>query len=229
MSIDFTNTMKNKTAYLTIQEINKMLKYTYEREEYRDYVLLLTLARTGRRVTEIVGEKPWRKAGLRPMDIHDDLIEFDILKKNHIKIKSSKTGQMFDKEKIKRMRTQKMPKRKLVAVDSEYMYILKWYIEDKGIRPRDRVFPLTRQRVDVIIKKIATACGIVRPNFKIHAHMFRHSMAINLMKDNPNDAGIIKIVQNQLDHSDIGVTYHYAQFTQEDQKEKLNKLFNKGE
>lgn len=228
MAIDFNNTMKNKTAYLTMQEINKMLKYCYDNKQYKYYMLILTLARTGRRITEIVGERPYtRKQGLKPRDIHEDLIEFDILKKNHIKIRSSKTGNKLDKDKVNRLRLQKMPKRALFPVDSEFLNVIKNYIEINNISANSRIFPFTRQWADCIIKKVAKACNINRPNYKIHAHMFRHALAVNLLKDNPNDASVLKQLQQLLDHSNINVTYHYAQFTQEDKKEKLEKLFNK--
>jgi len=119
-----------------------------------------------------------------------------------------------------------MPKRALKPVDDNFLLCLKQYIQAEGITNYSRVFPITRQRVDMIIKKVAKECNIVRPNKKIHAHNFRHSLPIHLLKDNPNDVGILRQVQDLLDHADIKVTMHYAQFTQYDKKESLNKLFN---
>ena len=94
MNINYSNVMKDKTSYLSIEEIDKMLNFCIKEDRMRDFMLITTLIRTGRRITEIVGKKPYtRKVGLRPCDIHDDyLIEFDILKKNHVKSRSAKTG-----------------------------------------------------------------------------------------------------------------------------------------
>jgi len=227
MGIDFTNIMHNKTSYLSMEEIKKMLDYCFDNDLVRDYMLILTLARTGRRVTEIVGEKPYiRKVGLRPCDIHPDgLIEFDILKKMPIKHKSP-SGTKRSEEYLIRARTKKMPKRKLQPVDNQYLNILKRYIQAHNITPHQRIFPITRRRVNYIIERVSTKTLINRSKGKIHAHMFRHSLAINLLKDNPNDASIIKQIQQLLDHSKIDVTYHYAQFTPEDKRKSLNKLFN---
>lgn len=225
-NIDFTNVMKHKTDYLSMTEINKMLEYCLEEELYRDYMLLLTLTRTGRRITEIVGEVPFtKKVGLRPCDIHpDSLIEFDILKKNHVKVKTA-AGNTKTEEKLEKERFMKMPKRSLKPVDDEYLKLLNEYITYEGIAKYDRVFPITRRRADQIVKKIANACNIRRPKKKIHCHNFRHSFAINLLKKHPNDASILKQVQDLLDHSDIKVTMAYAQFTQFDKKKSLNRLF----
>jgi len=230
MAIDFTNIMQDKTDYLTEEEINLLLNHCLEQEKIRDYMLILTLIRTGRRISEIVGEKPFtRKVGLRPCDIHPDgLIEFDILKKNHIK-KTTNKGHERDPEVIKRLRVKKMPKRELKPVDDEYLKYLIEYINANGISKKSRVFPITRQRALQIIHEVAGACNITRSRHKIHNHTFRHSYAIALLKDNPNDAGILKQVQELLSHSNIEVTMHYAQFTQYDKKKSLNKLFkNKG-
>jgi len=228
MGIDFTSIMRNKTAYLSMKEIQTMLDYCFNNDRVRDYMLILTLARTGRRVTEIVGEKPYtRKVGLRPCDIHPDgLIEFDILKKNPIKQKTN-SGIKRNKEYLTKTRIKKMPKRKLQPTDNQYINILKKYIKAHNITPKQRIFPITRRRVNHILEQISNKTHINRSKGKIHAHMFRHSLAINLLKDNPNDASIIKQIQQLLDHSKIDVTYHYAQFIPEDKRKSLNKLFNK--
>lgn len=226
MGIDYTNIMKHKTAYFDLDEVDAMLEYCTEQDRTRDYMLILTLVRTARRITEVVGEKPWTtKVGLRPCDVRaDSLIEWDILKKDHIKTKT-KGGQDKSEEALTRLRLSKMPQRKLKPVDDEYLHMLKLYIDSERIGNLERVFPITRQRADQIIKNVALKLGISRNKMKIHCHMFRHTLPIWLLKDNPNDASVLKHVQDILDHSDIKVTMTYAQFTQYDKKEKLNRLF----
>ena len=224
--MDRINVMKDKTAYLSKDEVDAMLDWCYNNDRVRDYVLILTLIRTARRVTEIVGRKPYKyHKGLRPCDIQpNNLIEWDILKKNHV-FRKTKTGQERSPEIVKRMLRDKQPTRKLKPVDDEYYSILKEYIESQGITPYERVFPLTRQHVDKIIKRAAKACNITRPHSKIHAHNFRHSYAIWMLKNNPNDASTLRHVQELLDHENIEMTMTYAQFTQADKLNSLNRLF----
>ena len=228
MVMDTTEIMKHKTAYLTTSEIQKMLNYCFKKERVRDYMLILILSRTGRRITEIVGKKPYTLyVGLRPCDIHPGgLIEFDILKKNPVMSKN-KNGQPRSEERVKKDRLTKKPKRQLFPIDDTTINILQQYINNNNIQTHQRVFPITRQRADVITKDISKACKISRPGMKIHAHNFRHSFAINLLKDNPDDASILIQVQELLDHSNLNITKTYLQFTPEDKRRKLNKLFKR--
>jgi len=238
MNQDYTNVMKDKTGYLTSKEINKMLSYAYNKIQdgflgglwMRNYLLMLTLHRTGRRVSEIVGKPPFTKAkGLRPLDLHDDyLVEFDILKKNPIRVKT-KSGTMRKKEVLDKLRFEKEPKRRLLPVDKWLYDMLNKYIEIKGIQPYQRIFPITRQRVDIIIKYIAKECGIARENTKIHAHHFRHSFAINFLKKNPNNPMALIQLKNHLQHSSTQITEHYTQFTPDDMRPALERAFNQDE
>lgn len=237
MSIDFSDVMKNKGAYLKEEEIDAMLQYcddTYDvcqtasdKEKWlRNYCLIYTLYRTGRRITEVVGEPPYtKKVGFRPDDIrYDDLIEWDILKKDHIKTKN-KAGLTRSEEAITKERLNKSPKRKLKPVDKEYLEYIKSYIDFMDIDPHLRILPITRSMADKIIKYVAKKCNIRRSDMKIHCHMFRHSFAINLLKKNPNDAATLSYLQDFLDHSDIKMTMTYAQFTQQDKKDMLDRTF----
>lgn len=228
--IDFSNTMKNKTDYLSYEEINKMLNYCVDNGKLRDYMLILTLYRTGRRITEIVGEKPYtKKVGFRPIDIMPDgLIEFDILKKNHIKSKT-KAGTKIKDHVLLKKKLEKAPKRVLLPVDEEYLSLIKDYIIEMNIAPYERIFPIHRTRAWIIVSKVARECSIYRNNAKIHPHSLRHSFAIHLIKANPNDAGTLRQVQDLLQHSDIKITMDsYAQFTQEDKRDTLNHTFIQG-
>lgn len=221
-TMDYTNIMKHKKAYLSQKEIDDMLAWCYDKKRIRDYVLILTLARTGRRVTEIVGEKPYiYKVGLRPCDIIPDLssIEWDILKKKPIKKKRMK------EEKLKELKLVKKPKRALKPVDDEYIKILIKYIKTNNIKPYDRVFPITSRRVRDIIYEVSKASEVLRPNMKIHPHMFRHSYAINMLKKNSNNPATTTFLQKLLDHSDINITQAYLQFTPEDMLGILEKTF----
>jgi len=227
VSIDFSNIMRHKTDYLDLDEIDKMLQYCYDEGNIRNYMLVLTLSRTGRRISEIVGARPFTaNVGLRPVDIKysDKLIEWDILKKNPIK-SYTKRGIKVSEEKLKKLKLEKKPKRMLKPVDDEYMDYLTEYIASLNINPYERIFSISRQRADQIIKEIAKECKIVRPNKKIHVHQFRHGFAINFLKSHPSDPSAPIKLQMILDHSSFNVTQHYLQFTQEDIKKSLNKTF----
>ncbi len=227
MAIDFTNVMKHKTDYLTYEEIDMMLQHAFDSGKIRNYMLILTLYRTGRRISEILGMKPYNVyVGLRPIDIHPDgLIEFDIVKKNHIKTKT-KLGKDRSEEAIERDIINKKPKRVLLPVDREYLELLNNYIHSENISDYNRIFAITRQRAWQIIVKIAKDCNIKRSHGKIHPHQFRHSFAIHLIKSHPNDAAVIRQVQELLQHSDIRITMEsYGKFTQEDKRDMLERTF----
>jgi len=229
---DFTNIMRNKTDYFSKEEIALMLNYCNDKIKdgfigglwLRNYALILTLYNTGRRVSEIVGQPPYTKAlGLRPCDFHDEyLIEFDILKKNQIKTKM-KSGQTKSDEKLARERFDKEPMRKLKPVTREYYDWMKTFIQHDAIQPYSRIFKITRQRGDAIIKDIAAGCGIARPKKKIHAHQFRHSYAIHFLKGNDRNPAALIQLKDLLEHSKIDVTAHYAQFTPHDIRESLER------
>ena len=88
--IDYTDIMKDKTAYLSFDEVDKMLNYClnfykndieyYKKIYMRNWMLIQTILRTGRRISEIVGKRPYTICtGLRPCDIQDNgYIEFHI-------------------------------------------------------------------------------------------------------------------------------------------------------
>lgn len=226
MAEQYTNIMKDKKKYFSMKEIDRILKYCYQNDRIRDYMLILTLVRTGRRVSEIVGMRPYTHyVGLRPVDLFDDgLIEFDILKKGRIK-KKTKSGKPISEEKYNRMKLFKKPVRKLMPVDKKFYNLLNVYTYKNNIGDYDRIFKLTRERVYQIINDVCPKSGVRRPDNKYSPHMFRHSMAINLLKKNPKNPYILIQIQRLLDHSSLEMTKHYTQFTPEDIKESLDDLF----
>ena len=61
VNVDYTQVMKHKTAYFSHDEIESMLNFCYNNNRIRDYVLIYVLLHTGRRITEILGERPYKK------------------------------------------------------------------------------------------------------------------------------------------------------------------------
>lgn len=225
--------MKNKNAYLSYEEVDKMLKYclrkdNFSKKKLSHYMLILLLSRTGRRISEIVGERPYtKKHGLRPVDIHHDenLIEWGILKKKPVRARASPMGRARDETTLQKMRDKKNPKNTLKPIDNYTLKVLKKYIEVNRIGLYDRIIPITRGGAWYIITNIAKKTGIGRKDCQIHPHMFRHGFSINFLKKNPNDASALIKLQRILDHSNIEITQSYAQFSPEDLREALEKVF----
>lgn len=223
-----TGVMADKTDYLSEREINRMLDFCLAKQRPRDFMLILILFRSGRRISELVGTKPYtRIPGLRPIDITDDgLIEWSILKKNPVRRRYNNIHRTVKPEHVVAEELLlKRPVRKLKAIDDNTLDYLRLYIRSHSIPPYKRIFEMTRQRADQIIKDVAKECNIKRPRKRIHVHQFRHSHAIHFLKKNPYDsAALVKVKQN-LEHSSIDLTEHYSQFTQQDIKDSLNKTF----
>jgi site-specific recombinase XerD len=240
VTADFTNVMKHKTDYFSKEEIAAILNYCNSVYNYykqvgmrhltdkwlRNYCLFMTLYRTGRRISEVVGQKPYKSTpGLRPMDFYtDNLIEFTILKKNQIRTKT-KGNKDIAEEKLIKMRWEKEHKRVLIPVDTEYYNLMKMLIKHNNIQPHQRIFKFSRQRADKILKKITNNIGIYRPQKKIHCHMFRHTFAVHFLKGNPNNPMALIQLKDLLHHSNIDITTTYTQFTPEDKVGSLEKAF----
>jgi len=198
--------IKDKAGYLPQSKIMMILEAA--KDNIRDYVLLSTLALSGRRVSEIVGLQEVYKngkykkleeplGGLRPVDILDgNAAAFLILKKS------------------KRERVVK-------PIPAKLKRLLIDYIRMRDIKPNERIFPITRRRVDQIVKKYAEDVGIKRVGSrKMHAHVFRHSYAIHLL-----DKINIRTLQNLLGHSNINTTAHYLQYSTKDIEKKLEEAW----
>jgi integrase len=253
-NIDYANIMNNKEAYYSEIQVQKILDYYYDKKEFGKMMLFMVLYRTGRRISEIVGmpqnyqandrqrtQTPYK--GLRPIDIKHKqrLIEFDILKKNHVSGKN-KQGQPKVKDVIVRAKMRKKPKRVLKPVDDELYNNLIWYIEHAKIQPNERIFPISRFTADIWLKEAIKKTGIIMNlgtkkvkirgsseirtvQVKPHLHMFRHSFAIHILKRNPKDPTALPKLKNLLEHSRMDITEHYLQFNQEDNKDFLNKTW----
>jgi len=228
--VDFTQSMKDLKAYLTFEEINRMLSYCASIGDKDTYMLILTLERTGRRITEIVGEKPFVYApGLRPQDIRleEGLIEWSILKKNHVRAYTREDRKKSEKSLIKQ-RTEKKQhsaRRKLVAADSVFLNLLARYCVEKNIGANERIFPIVRSKAWKMIKEVSKGCGL-EGSRKVSPKIFRHSMGVNFVKSHPRDPSAIVKLKELLAHSKIDITSIYLQFAQEDVREDLEEMFN---
>ena len=173
-------------------------------ESLRDKVLIRLLWVTGRRITEVLNVK-----------VSD--IDFDLSKiKFHI-----------EKKKIDVV--------KLKPIDKFTMDLLQFYIKQYNLHPINYLFnsdfkidsPITRQRAFQIIRKSCFKAGIYKVGDKEpHPHHFRHSFAIDMAKKMKTPADVRKL-QLLLDHSTLGVTEQYLQFSDEEVSELVEDLYER--
>jgi len=176
--------MKDPRGYLTDEECLKILG----RVKGRDYVLIYTLLRTGRRVSEVIGN-----TGVRPIDINerDNIIRWRILKKK---------DPIYEK---------------VIPADSHVVKTLIAWAKFIQI-PEDRpIFNITRQRVFQIVRAAGKKSGIeFVGEKKIHPHHFRHTFAMQKAK-RLTDVGDLVMLRDLLCHSNIQHTTHYLSYTSE--------------
>ena len=191
----FGKPMKYEDEYLTQEQINDIIEAC---SNERDKLLLKTLFYSGRRVSEIVGQRKYevkdgiiKSNGITPADIiHEDreyYIWFSILKK-HNKVRA------------------------LIPVPSDLARSLIEYVQANDIGKNEKIFDISRRRVNQIVRTAAEKAGIRglgKDNRPVHAHHFRHSYAILLAKnaENPSD---LSLIQTIMGHSSVQMTMWYV-------------------
>jgi len=251
-NLDFNKIMKNKEAYFTSQQVQEILDYFYHRQEWMEFHLFLTLYRTGRRITELLGKgklSPQTKRrmgnykGLRPIDFHDKIrsIEFDILKKGHVK-KRMKSGNLRSQEAMVSLRLKKKPKRELIPVPKDLYHYLKAYIENNKIKDYDRLFPINRNcarnrlvaacrnigmKINLGTRKMRTwrTKELLTLRVKPHMHMFRHSYAIHTLLNNKDNPNALPMLTELLQHSNPKMTMEYLKFSPQEKIRFLDKTW----
>ena len=206
--------MSDLQGFFTIDQVNRMVSVTINKEEE---LLVVLLSRTGRRITEILGRKKYinnnanhpsltkeypEVIGLRPIDINfeDGQAAFNILKK-------------------------RKAIRKLKPLDDLSLRLLRDYIAKNDIEPHKPIFDMNRWKAYRIIKRLANDVGIAMVGTKEpHPHHFRHSFAVHILK-NSSDPTDIKKVQQILEHSNMNITAGYLQFNQEELRKTINRTF----
>jgi len=211
-----TSPIKSSRYAFTPEEIRKILEVA-KQKNFRDYCLLLTLALTGRRVSEVVGTSVWEIEkykkeplhGLRVCDIDfaNGVINWQIEKKFR-KVKRKVGNETI--EVIERVEVPiKAPK---ILLDT-----LKEYIE-RYIKPNcpnekalqySKLFPMTRFRVHQIVKKYVKLAGIKGRKRLVHA--FRHGFAIGYLKKSSKPEDLLEL-KEQLQHSSVIITENYLRF-----------------
>lgn len=212
MEREWSNAIKDINYAFTWDEILKILD-TAKQENYRDYVLLTTLAFTGRRVGEIVSVKEKDRVpspGLKVCDIDftNQTICFTILKQFK-KIKSKDSDYII-----------KERKKLILPANTKLLELLQEYIRTNNLKDEDLLFDITRQRVWQIVKKYCEKCGIEKKRI---VHAFRHGFAIKAIQEAERPEDILSI-KKLLAHSNILTTQSYLVFAKTKEKEILEKF-----
>ncbi len=196
--------MQDPSAYFTVEQIERILKATKNTpKSRRNYILLLTLYLSARRVSEVVGNvrrDPWIP-GLRVMDIdwENQQITWSILKR-------------------------RKSVRKTITMPEELFEPLREYTKEMDIEVNEKVFKISRQRVHQVVRNVCEEAGIERVgDQKPHAHMFRHSFAVHFVKAGNDSIQDLRWLKEYLGHANINNTMTYLQFSTKG-KEKLEKM-----
>lgn len=111
----------------------------------------------------------------------------------------------------------KRGKERIVPVPQRLAEMLRDWIKVNQIK--DRIFPITRNRVHQITKRAGERAGI---SGTLHPHRFRHAHAVHLLHKTNN----LKAVQENLGHSSISLTAQfYARIPGPQMKQLVNDAF----
>jgi len=105
-----------------------------------------------------------------------------------------------------------------MVIDPDTLQLLRLYCTEKGIK-KGRIFEISRQRVDQIIREITKKTGIRE---LISAHKLRHSFAVHALDGKHlfiQKPLSLRQVQIQMGHSNITTTAIYLQYTDEERRE----------
>ncbi len=192
--------MKDPKGYLTKTQANKLINSA---KNIRDKLILQLMYRCGRRVSEVLL-----------------LTEDDILWK--------------DKKIIFTILKRKKPIKELKPVDSETMKLLERYIKKskiKGLKKQrkdKRLFPVTRQYVFKLVRKLGKEIGIEKVGSKkIHPHHLRHSFAVHAVRTEVKTAEDLRKLQMYMGHANIATTAHYLQFSPDELRSLVDGMWGK--
>ena len=206
----------NSARYLDDQQVHLLLETARTRGDpwaERDHLLLAMLAYTGRRVGEVL------KVELDHIKWGEQMIHFHISKKKMSNDKKNPTM---------RMKYIPTPLWELLKVYAAKLPEWQKYL----FQSSHHVKPITDARVRQIFYDLCDRAGI--PDFKQeanetqrkrpHPHTMRHSFSVSVVKKIKDPGGLRKL-QQLLEHSSIGVTMFYLQYSDTDQKDLTEELY----
>jgi len=219
--------MKDMQGYL---EKDMLRKFLYSISSPRDKALFNLLARTGRRVGEILMLK------VEDIDYFERTIVWCIEKKKPLKRVEGEIEQEFkDRQQAEYKRRKIEPVyRARKPIDQVSLSLLEDWIESENLGMEDKVFNITRFRVYQLTRKYGIKAGFptIRVKTKkgnmitiplvgkksLHPHHFRHTFAVTKAKEMTSPAELEKL-RNWLEHSNIGTTQQYLKFRMEEMRD----------
>jgi len=179
--------MRDLQSYIHLDDIKKLL-WIAKADNDRNYLIILTLFLTGRRISEVLMLKQ------KDIDVRAGMVVWNILKKRDKNYKVIKPVPEF-------------------LMDS-----LKKWVERENIQGEDYVFHsnrgktkhLSRSMAFRFVKKYGKEIGL-----NLHPHQLRHSFAIQMVRSMTSPGGLI-LLKNALEHSDLKITETYLQFSQKE-------------
>jgi len=243
--------MKHRKGFVTSEIVVSLIKYfngkaenarfAHHRRGWKNKSLLVfTLWRTGRRVSELVGVKGnfHRCSGLRRVDIDlkSGCLDFSILKKFPVK-RVSKGGTVRTADSVLRDRLKKERFLESIPYPNDLLEVLSDWCSSYDLELYERVFPYTRQCVDKVLKSACVelnihlrgrkfiknaVSGLQEPvKYQVGAHSFRHGFSINFLERNGDDPAALPVLQEIMCHSNINVTKAYLKFSLNKHRELL--------
>ena len=192
--------MKNERGYFSVEQANKIIAST---GSTRNKLLLMTLATTGRRVSEAIQIKP------DDIDYVNELINWQIGKKKIPERRWIRANRGL-------LLALKTYEKKLDLEPQEYFFN----------STHNRGEPISRQRVFQIVRYAGKKARITKLGGEgIHPHHFRHSFCVWGARRIKN-AGDLKLLQMLMAHAKIETTAYYLQFAQAEAEELINKMPN---
>jgi integrase len=180
----------------------------------RNWLLILVLARSGRRINEVLP--------LKPKDIlwKEKLITWHILKKGYHKVGSKAY------RRAQRLGKPNEPYIRLKPIDARTLRALQSYILGNRIGYDDKLFPISSTQAYRIIRGYAESIGIDKVGERYpHPHNFRHTFAIKIAKTLKSPQDLVQL-QRLMEHSDINMTIHYLTYGDEELRQVLARAFD---
>lgn len=164
--------------------------------------------------TDERGKKVW-KLEYKPCCPKCKAIEYELFTKGGLKLKDLENEEWWVQSEKK-----KGDPIENVILTKNIIKKIQEYAGKNGIGTDEIVFPLTRSRVHQLIKAYLIKAGMEDKN--VHIHTLRHTAAKYLC-EHAKDPKDVKVVQQQLRHSNPSMTMYYVDLISKDRKDLIKR------